>query len=70
VARKLAAINAPTLILHGELDDLIPPEEGRTLYNGISSARKELVIIPGAGHNDIGLIGHDLYYESIRRFLA
>jgi alpha-beta hydrolase superfamily lysophospholipase len=70
VARRLASITCPALVLHGEIDDLIPVEEGRALYAGLASTRKELVIIPGAGHNDIGLTGHDLYFAAIRRFLA
>jgi hypothetical protein len=70
VARRLASITAPALVLHGEVDEIIPLAEGRALHAGLGSARKELVIIPGAGHNDIGLTGHDTYFGAIRRFIA
>jgi len=70
VARRLAAITAPALVLHGENDSLIPLEEGCALYTGLGSASKEMVVVPGAGHNDIGLVGHGLYFRAIRRFLS
>ena len=31
---------------------------------------KQLVIIPGAGHNDIGWVGRELYFEALARFIA
>jgi 3-oxoadipate enol-lactonase len=38
----------PTLVLVGEDDALIPPEQGRRLAGAIPGAR--LVVVPGAGH--------------------
>jgi pimeloyl-ACP methyl ester carboxylesterase len=45
---ELPAIAAPTLVVHGEADLLIPTENGRLLAQRIAGA--ELVLIPGAGH--------------------
>jgi len=45
---RLAQIKAPTLILHGDADVLVPPENGRLLHQLIAGS--DLVIIPGAGH--------------------
>jgi pimeloyl-ACP methyl ester carboxylesterase len=45
---RLAAIRAPTLVVWGEDDALIPPSQGRRLAGAIPGAR--FVSIPGAGH--------------------
>lgn len=46
--RRLSRLNAPVLIIHGESDQLIPPENGRILAQAIANAR--VVMIPRAGH--------------------
>ena len=45
---RLAGISAPTLVVHGELDALVPPENGRTIAGRIPGA--ELVMMPKANH--------------------
>jgi pimeloyl-ACP methyl ester carboxylesterase len=45
---ELATIAAPTLVVHGDADLLIPPENGRHLATRIPGAR--LVLVPSAGH--------------------
>lgn len=45
---ELAAIAAPTLVVHGDADLLIPTANGKTLASRIPGA--ELVLLPGAGH--------------------
>ncbi|HEX5724660.1 MAG TPA: alpha/beta fold hydrolase [Longimicrobiaceae bacterium] len=45
----LARIAAPTLLVWGERDVLVPPEHGRELRRRISGAR--LLVLPGAYHN-------------------
>ncbi|RFU86123.1 alpha/beta hydrolase [Streptomyces triticagri] len=45
---RLARITAPTLVLHGTTDPLLPIEHGRLLAAEIPDAR--LVPLPGAGH--------------------
>jgi pimeloyl-ACP methyl ester carboxylesterase len=48
VTGRLSEITAPTLVLHGEQDLLIPPENGRYLAAHIPGAR--LILYPDAGH--------------------
>jgi 3-oxoadipate enol-lactonase len=50
---RLGQITSPTLVLHGELDALVPPENGRILADRIRGA--ELVTVPEANH----LLGTD-----------
>jgi hypothetical protein len=62
-------IDTPVLIIHGEYDTLVPLEEAETLNEQIGSKEKELLIIPGATHNDIMFVGLRQYLETIRRFM-
>jgi pimeloyl-ACP methyl ester carboxylesterase len=45
---RLPQIKAPTLVIHGETDRLIPVANGRMIAERISGAK--LLVIPGAGH--------------------
>lgn len=44
----LPGVAAPTLVVHGDADLLVPPGNGRLLAERIPGA--ELVLLPGAGH--------------------
>ena len=46
---------APTLLLVGEMDEMVPPEESREMAELIPDA--ELVIIPGAAHTGVVVQG-------------
>jgi pimeloyl-ACP methyl ester carboxylesterase len=45
---RIGAITARTLVVHGELDALVPPDNGRILAERIPGA--ELVLVPDANH--------------------
>ena len=45
---RLSQITAPTLVIHGESDKLVPPENGRLIAETIPGA--ELVMLPKASH--------------------
>jgi 3-oxoadipate enol-lactonase len=45
---RLPAITMPTLVIHGETDQLVPPENGRIIAAAITGARLEM--IPRASH--------------------
>ncbi|HJX31345.1 MAG TPA: alpha/beta fold hydrolase [Thermodesulfobacteriota bacterium] len=66
---KIKAVSLPTLVIHAEKDRLIPASEGRELYDLSGSTRKRLVIIPGAGHNDIMVKGREQYFREIETFI-
>lgn len=46
---RVREITAPTLVIHGALDPLIPPEAGRATAAAIDGA--ELLVIEGMGHD-------------------
>ena len=45
---RLKDIRVPTLVIHGETDQLVPPENGRILARAIPNA--QLVLLPQASH--------------------
>ena len=47
----IARVTTPLVLVHGEQDEVIPAEHGRRLQALAPAAR--LVIVPGAGHNDL-----------------
>jgi alpha-beta hydrolase superfamily lysophospholipase len=66
---KIKRLSLPILVIHGLEDRLIPPSEGRTLYETCAAHHKQLVMIPGAGHNDLLFRGRELYFQAVREFI-
>jgi pimeloyl-ACP methyl ester carboxylesterase len=66
---KMSRIKTRTLVIHGQNDVLIPASDGRELYRCSAAPDKRLVLIPGAGHNDLMMVGMAQYFEAIRAFL-
>ncbi|HEX2172589.1 MAG TPA: alpha/beta fold hydrolase [Dehalococcoidia bacterium] len=67
---KMAAIRLPTLVIHGEYDELIPVEHAIEFHADLNAEPKELLIIPGAGHNDILWVGLQQYFAAVARFVG
>ena len=62
---RIAKVTAPTLIIHGEEDWIIPFSDGQRLYEASGAADKRLLRIEGAGHNDLMMIGARAYFQAI-----
>ena len=60
-------IAAPTLVIHGTDDRIIPAEMGALIFDAIP-ASKRFVLIRGAGH--IRLDKRDEYWEAIEQFVS
>lgn len=67
---KIGRIRMPTQIIHGQSDVLIPVTEGQELYESSGAADKRLLLIPGAGHNDLLWVGGMAYFDAIRAFVV
>ena len=65
---KIKEVAIPTLIIHGEDDEIIPVTEGKTLYDLSGSHEKSSLYIPHAGHNDIMMLGLEEYMGAIEKF--
>jgi len=66
---KIRQVNKPTLIIHGEYDQILPVAEGRELYQNSGTQDKKMLIIPGADHNDVMIVDQDLYFNTIDTFV-
>jgi len=67
---KITQITTKTLIIHGVEDWIIPVSQAEKLYNYCAAEKKELVLIPGAGHNDLLLVGIREYFGAIKSFVG
>lgn len=65
---RLPSITCPVMVIHGDADMLIPVEEGLRLFEGAGEP-KELMVIEGAGHNDVSMVGGIDYRNGIRDWL-
>lgn len=52
--RRIRELTSPVLIMHGDEDELLPLRMGRDLF-AAAPEPKELVVYPGAHHNDVVL---------------
>lgn len=66
---KMKKVSMPVLVIHGELDEIIPPSDGLDLYKAAGTDDKELLLIPGAGHNTLLLYGLKEYLRAINGFV-
>jgi len=66
---KIRQITKPTLIIHSEYDQIIPVSEGKELYQNSGAKDRRILIIPGAGHNDIMMMAEDTYFNTIEEFV-
>jgi alpha-beta hydrolase superfamily lysophospholipase len=63
-------ISLPTLVIHGEYDQIVPVEEGKALYETIAAKDKRLLIIPGVDHNTIFMGGTEKYLRALKDFIS
>ncbi|MGB3519546.1 MAG: alpha/beta hydrolase [Elainellaceae cyanobacterium] len=66
---RLRQLNLPVLIIHGEADDTISIDHGRSLYEAASDPKRSLWV-PNADHNDLVWVAGDDYVEAVRSFVA
>ncbi|MCH2174704.1 MAG: alpha/beta hydrolase [Lentisphaeria bacterium] len=65
---RVPKVTAPTLIIHGRLDQVIPFSHGEKLYQTLE-CNKEFLWLSEAGHNDITFVDPELYYTKVTEFL-
>ena len=66
---KIRQVHKPTLIIHGERDQIISVREGEELYENSAAQDKRMLIIPGADHNDVMTVKQSLYFDTIGKFV-
>ena len=66
---KIRQVHKPTLIIHGEYDQIVSIKEGEELYRNSGAQDKRILIIPGADHNDVMIAKQSLYFDTIDEFV-
>ncbi len=67
---KIRQVQIPTLIIHGEEDEIIPVTEGKALYALSGAEQKRALFVTGAGHNDLFERAGTEYMQSLVAFTA
>ncbi len=52
-AAAIRNVNSPLLVIQGELDDVVPINQGREVLGASPATQKQFVAVPGAHHNDL-----------------
>jgi pimeloyl-ACP methyl ester carboxylesterase len=66
--RKISSFTKPTLIIHGQYDEIIPVNSAAILQAESPARAKELQVVPGASHNTIIASAGELYFSVIKQF--
>lgn len=66
---KIRTFTKPTLIIHAEYDHIIPFSDGRDLFEASPAEDKQLLMIPGANHNDIFARGMTEYLAAVNSLI-
>lgn len=67
-AKRADKITIPTLLIHGEMDDIITPDHSERILANLETKEKEMNIISKGGHGD--LKGRSEYQDSFKRFVS
>ena len=60
----------PIIFLHGDADDFVPVEMSQSCYDACIAEKKQLVIIPGAGHGLAYPVEPTLYLSQVGTFFG
>ncbi len=58
-------MQVPLLVVHGSRDGLIPPAQGRALYDR-ATARKRFELVEGGTHYSTNRVGQAQYREALQ----
>jgi len=67
---KAVNVSSPVLIIHGKEDTLIPVSMGRRVYEALPIAQKEMIQVPGAGHNDVIQVSGPSFWRWVGEFMT
>ena len=67
--KKIKAYSKPLLVIHANLDHIIPLEQGQLVYDSVLSENKKIFIVENADHNNIIYRIKEDYFKLIRGFI-
>ena len=65
----IGRLRTPLLLIHGDRDSLVPPENSRRLFEAANEP-KRLLIVPEADHNDVFVHGGAALLRDLRDFFS
>ena len=68
-AESAKNISQPIFYAHGDADANVSVEYGRLIFKNLASQNKELVIVEGAGHENVMGYGGENYWKKLMAFL-
>jgi hypothetical protein len=63
---RVKALTTPVSVVHGDRDFIIPDWMGRSVFSH-AKEKGQLLIVHGAGHNDVPQVGADAYWSWLAR---
>ena len=66
---KLRTYTGKLLIIHADLDDIVPFSQAELMLIESPSKEKDLFKVSGAGHNTILMIAREVYFTKINEFI-
>jgi uncharacterized protein len=66
--KKVPQLRMPVLFIHGTDDSTVPSFMSQKLYNAAPEP-KQLILIPGAEHNDAAVVAGRKYLQSVQSFV-
>jgi hypothetical protein len=66
--RRVAQLHVPVWVSHGDRDIIIPARMGRAVFEA-AAVKGELLMVRGAGHNDVAERGGEAYWDWFRKAL-
>ena len=64
---RIGRVDTPLLVLHGDLDQLVPIEQGRKLFEAANEP-KRFVTLRGAAHNDTYIVTQEELVAALAQF--
>src|SRR5207244_12794435 len=65
---QIPRLTCPVLVIAGDNDTIVPPEQSRRMFEA-ASGPKRFVLIPGADHNDFALLAGQQLMTEVSQFL-
>jgi len=65
---KMARLEAPVLVVHGQRDAVVRPWHGRRLFEAVPEDRRAALWVEHAGHNDLADVAGEAYWASLAGF--
>lgn len=67
-AARALEITIPTLLIHGEQDDVLPPDHSERIFANLQASQKKMIVISKGGHGD--LKERSEYKDTFKKFIS